>query len=573
MTFRKSSPSVQMSLNGYYYQLPEHKRQEMDDSEESNFYKEVVAQINEDPFKELYCQDNGAPNRPIRQMVGAFILMHQKNWSTREMFKHIKFNLLTMRALGIVDFEESAFCRATFFNFLSRLADHYMETGENLLEQVFDHLTARQMEELGLKGNIQRTDSFQAISNIVSYTRVRLLVEVLIRLHRVLSETDKERFAELFAPYVKDDASHYVYNLQRSDVSKELEELGQTYFELHEALKDQYGDVEAFRLFQRAFEEQFVRAEEKVEVRPSKDIPSDSLQSPDDPEATYRNKNGKKSRGQVVSVTETANPENEVNLLTDVAVENNNKDDAEIHKDRIGKIKEKTPEFNENHTDGGYGSEGVDEEMEEHEVRHVVTGIKGRKSKVEIDIEEERETYCVSCPNQSVVATKARKRWKASFDLYTCRECSVSESCPTQQLKSCRAFYFTRNDFLARQRWKNLQKIPEERRKLRPNVEATINEFTGAFNHKGKLPYRGRFRTEVYAFCTAIGINFGRVVRHRKRKCRQEELESGNLPPMPATAIRKMLNFTFSPPKKFAARIKKDYYSLLTRNERLLSAA
>ncbi len=48
---------------------------------------------------------------------------------------------------------------------------------------------------MAYKGDIQRTDSFQAISNIVSYTRVRLLVEILLRLHKVLSESDKERFA------------------------------------------------------------------------------------------------------------------------------------------------------------------------------------------------------------------------------------------------------------------------------------------------------------------------------------------------------------------------------------------
>jgi len=573
MSFRESSPNMQMSLTGFYYQLPEHKRKKMDESKEAEFYKSVVARIDEGPFRALYCKDNGAPNKPIRQMVGGYILMHHKNWSTRELFNQIDFNLLTMRALGIVDYEESPFCRATFFNLLGRVGRHYIDTGENLLEQVFDHLTAQQMREMGIKGDIQRTDSFQAISNIVSYTRVRLLVEILLRLHKVLSKSDKERFAELFAPYVKQDAAHYVYNLQQSDVSKDLEELGRVYFKLHDALKDKYGDVEVFGLFQRAFEEQFVRTKGKVKVRESKDIPSNSLQSPDDPDATYRSKNGKKCRGQVVSVTETANPENKVNLLTDVAVAPNNEDDANIHKERVEKIKEKTPEFNENHTDGGYGSKDVDKKMEKHEVRHVVTGIRGRRSEVEIDIEEEDKTYCVSCPNQRVKATMARKRWKASFDTDICKECSVSQSCPTKQQESCRVFYFARENFLARQRWKNLQEIPEKRHKLRPNVEATINEFTGAFNHKGRLPYRGRFRTEVYAFCTAIGINFGRVVRHRKRKCRQEEVESKNLSPMPATAIRKMLNFTFSPLKKFAAIIKKDFCSLFTQNERLLSAA
>lgn len=558
---------MQMTLTGYYYQLPERKRKKMDNSKEAAFHRNVVARIDEEPFKALYCQDNGAPNKPIRQMVGGYILMHHKNWSTRELFDHMEFNLLTMRALGIVDYDQSAFCRATYFNFLGRLADHYVETGENLLEQVFDHLTAKQMQELGIKGDIQRTDSFQAISNIVSYTRVRLLVEMLLRLHKVLTESDKKRFAELFGPYVKDDAAHYIYNLQQSDVPNELEQLGQVYSQLHEALKGRYGDVEVFRLFQRIFEEQFVRTEEKIQVRKSEDIPSDSLQSPDDPDATYRRKNGKKYRGQVVSVTETATPSNEVNLLTDVVVAPNNKDDAEIHKDRVEKIKEKTPELNENHTDGGYGSEDVDNEMKDNEVRHVVTGIRGRRSEVEIDIEEKGETYCVSCPKQTAKVGKARKRWKASFDLEICRECCLSEACSTKLQKSCRAYYFTHENYLAQQRWKNLQKIPEKRRKIRPNVEATVKEFSGTFNHKGKLPYRGRFRTEVYAFCKAIGINFGRVVRHKKRKIREEAAKKQELSSFIVSAHQKMTKFAFLPLKKFTDRVKMCFVSISDQNK------
>ncbi len=419
------------------------------------------------------------------------------------------------------------------------------------------------MQALGVKGDIQRTDSFQAISNIVSYSRLRLLVEVLIRLHRVLSDSDKQRFAEMFKPYVKEDAGHYVHKLEKSDVPDELEQLGRIYFKLHDAFKEQYGELEIFHLFERALNDHFVRTDERIEVRAAEDIPTDSLQSPDDPDATYRNKNGKKTRGQAVSVTETANPENELDLLTDVAMAPNNEDDGNIHEKRVGKIKEKNPEFEENHTDGGYGNEASDREMEKHEVRHVVTGIRGHRSEVEIDIVENDDTYCVSCPKQNVIATKARKRWKAAFDHDICLDCAFAESCPTQQLKSGRAFYFERKDFLARQRWKNLQKIPENRRNLRPNVEATIKEFTRVFNHKGKLPYRGGFRAGVYAFSMAIGINFGRIMRHQRKKARENAASLRNLPHGMGMASQKTHDFVFQLAKRvfegYGSRLNHDY--------------
>jgi len=64
-------------------------------------------------------------------------------------------------------------------------------------------------------------------------------------------------------------------------------------------------------------------------------------------------------------VTETANPENELNLLTDIAVKPNNTDDSDIMNDRIETLKEKTPDLKELHTDGGYGSEDNDRKFEE----------------------------------------------------------------------------------------------------------------------------------------------------------------------------------------------------------------
>ncbi len=55
-------------------------------------------------------------------------------------------------------------------------------------------------------------------------------------------------------------------------------------------------------------------------------------------------------------MTETANPENKLNLLTDIAVKPNNTDDSAILNSRLETLKEKTPDLKELHTDGAYGS-------------------------------------------------------------------------------------------------------------------------------------------------------------------------------------------------------------------------
>lgn len=61
-------------------------------------------------------------------------------------------------------------------------------------------------------------------------------------------------------------------------------------------------------------------------------------------------------------------------------------------------MKEKTPDLKELHTDGGYGSEDNDQKFEELGITHIQTAVRGRKSKVEMKIEETAEgEYEVSC--------------------------------------------------------------------------------------------------------------------------------------------------------------------------------
>lgn len=89
--------------------------------------------------------------------------------------------------------------------------------------------------------------------------------------------------------------------------------------------------------------EHFTVSQQKVEIKPAEHITTSSVQSPDDLDATYRNKNGKDKRGQPINVVETANPENTLNLITDVSVQPVNKDDSKVLGERLEPIKKKTP--------------------------------------------------------------------------------------------------------------------------------------------------------------------------------------------------------------------------------------
>jgi len=512
--FKKNTKHLQENLFGFRNDLLKKQQRELDESEESKFYELIFCNIKEEDFECLYSGTDSRPNSAVNALVSSLILMQKENYTYEGLFKNIHFNLLTKTALGLKQIDEVPFCPATIFNFQNRLAKHYSETGENLLEKAFNKLTADQIKELKIKTNIQRTDLFFAASNIRNYSRLQLLVEMLIRLYRILDETDKKYFRELLEPYIKNTSENYIYNIKASEIPHHIKKLGNIYYRLYEQMKAKYSDDSIFKIFKRVYKEHFKVKNKKIRVKKPDELKSSSIQSPDDIEATYRNKNGKKSKGQSINIFETASPENQINLITDVSVQANNVNEDKILDERIDKVKDKTPELDELHFDSGYGSSENDKKLEESQITQVQTGIKGPTPKVEIKIEKLSENqYKVSCLKQSVLSQTSRKREKAQYNLKVCSACSLLTECPTLKAKKSRVYYFTKADYLQKKRLSSIKKIPAERRKLRNNIEATTWEFIRKMPNK-KLKVRGYFKTAIFGYTTAIVINFGRIFRY-----------------------------------------------------------
>jgi hypothetical protein len=311
--FKKNVKHLQSDLFGLLDSLPESSRNSAKSSKEYQFYKLIFCNIDEELFSILYSDKKSRPNSPINAMVSALILQGHNGWTYEQLFDYIKFHILVRLAIGLDNLHEMPFSPATLFNFQNRLNDYFVKTGVNLLEQVFDRLTQKQLKTLKLKTNIQRTDSFLAASNIRSYSRLQLLIEMLIRLYRILSDADKARFQQQFTPYVEKTSGQYIYTLKNSELPHELEKIGILYHWISQTISPLYQEHDIFQIFERIYNEHFTVVDNKVEVKSTDQLKSDSVQSPDDLDATYREKQGKKSRGQSINVTETAHPDNPIN--------------------------------------------------------------------------------------------------------------------------------------------------------------------------------------------------------------------------------------------------------------------
>lgn len=506
----------QPGLFSFEIELCKMQRDLLDTSKEKWFYNLILRNVNENNFKPLYSEKASRPNVAVNILVSSLILKELKGISYDELMESVMFDLRFKVALGLVSIDEVPFSRGTLFNFQNRILEHEQQTGINLIEQVFDNLTAQQIKQLSLKTDIQRTDSTLISSNIRKYSRIQLLIEVLIRLERILDETDKQLIGEQLQAYLKTGSDKYVYGLKSNELPRELEKLGKVYYTVHAEIneKEKYQYKKEFINFVRVYKEHFVVVNQEISPKPTEGLNSGMLQSPDDQDATYRKKKEQHSKGYTINGTETANPGNPVQLITDIAVNPNNIDDTQILYNRIDKIKEKTPELNEMHTDGGYGSEDNDKKLEALKITQITTAVRGRESEIEKKIEQTGQSpdvYTVECPHQTAVSTPTKQRYKVRFDLNICKECPLKEKC--QIFKNKGRYYFNHEGYLLGKRNSNIKNIPVERRKIRPNVEASMKEFKTR-TRNGKTKVRGLFKTSFFAFNAGIAINFGRIYRY-----------------------------------------------------------
>lgn len=114
-------------------------------SKEKWFYNLILRNINENNFKPLFSKKASRPNVAVNILVSALILKELKRISYDELMESVMFDLRYKVALGLESIDDVPFSRGTLFNFQNRIFEHELETGINLIEQVFDNLTAQQI--------------------------------------------------------------------------------------------------------------------------------------------------------------------------------------------------------------------------------------------------------------------------------------------------------------------------------------------------------------------------------------------------------------------------------------------
>lgn len=499
--FQKSSEQTMPDIfSNIYEQLDAHRQKRLNDKRawHNMFYEYITSRVEENPFARLYDEQKGAPNAPIRQLVGMMILKEGFGWSDEFMYERTDFDLVVMKALGLNNVNDEVPCIATYYNFRRMLYEHQVKTGEDLMGETFQQLSKTQAKLFGVNGKFARMDSKLIGSNIARCSRLQLILTVLDVFYKNIkhlgwetriASADRERLEK----WSTKTPGQIVYSLNSDEKGTLLEELGYMLLRFQEQFKED--DSDKYRLLIRVLAEQYSINGTTVGLRKVEEISSESLQSPYDEDAAYRKKKEQKVQGYSVNVTETCN-KGALNLIADVKVEKVNCADNAFLPCAVERSQAVVGHIEHVNADGAYHSEGNQEFMKNNETELILGGFPGKEGNYEFEIKSEQEMMVT---NKQTGAVHRAEVCKGKNDEMQYR---IKED---NKLR-----YFTMAYLISWQQRQAALQTPQSERNRRNNVEASIFQLCYR-SRNNKTRYRGLIKHQFWSYNRCMWINFVRI--------------------------------------------------------------
>jgi hypothetical protein len=537
--FRKNKSHIQPPLISEVSQLPERQFSHLEQSWAGVFYREVFSRLDERAFSCLYSDLPSRPNIPVNVLVGLEFMKSGFGWSDEQLYDEFLYNVQVRYALGYHKLGEGEFDPRTLYYFRQRLSQYMQKEGVNLLEQAFEQITDEQLAQFQLKTGKQRMDSTQIASNIRQHGRLQLLVEVLQRVPRMLNEADQARYAELLKPFMQGHPGWYVYKMKQSEFPEHIRRVGLVMYQLLTELKPNYAQCKEFQVLERVFGEHYRLDKSEVIPKAQKELGANSLQSPDDWEATIREVGSGLKQGYVANLAETCDPENPFQLITKIQVAPNSTDDGKLLLQALPNLAERT-KLKTLYTDGGYGGAKLDHSLADKGIALLQTGIRGKKLRRDklsfydfiIHQDEIGLPTQVTCPYGQIAPVEIgsqKKGYVAKFAASICETCPFHQFnlCPTRfrKRKQFYGLYFMPSKMLLSLRRERSKFFQKSKQNPRAAVEATVRAVKLPFP-RGKLPVRGRFRMFYMMIGSAAINNVRQIQRYLVLKAKKLSQDS-----------------------------------------------
>ena len=516
------------------------RRKLMDESWAGLFREKILPELPVERMIPFFSPDLGRPTKELYAMLGAILFQQIFDLTDEETVSQMAFNLQWHYALD--NPEESD--RVKYISPKTLWSMRNILTDQDLDTVLFEKITDTLAKVFKVDTSKQRIDSVHIQSNMRRLGRIGILVRCLHKFLVNLKRQYKELFdtlpQELIEKYLSEKAMACFSLVKPSETERTLASVSGDLFQVVQHFMDDL-EVKAmysYSLLLRVLNEQ-CRVKEtvdgqlvEIEVKPSKEIPSASLQNPSDPDAGY---SGHKGQGYQVQIMETYSTEAEeealtpkLELITHVQVESAHQSDAHALIPALEATAERGLEPKEVLADSLYGSDENCEAAKTMGVEVVspVMGTPTEKVLLLVEFEFAANGKVLQCPRgQAPVKVKCKgNRYTASFVLEECQDCPRREECPVVPGK--RHFYLRYDRKAVRlAKRRACEKTPEfrDRYRFRAGIEGTISAYAARTGVKW-LRVRGLEAVRFCATLKATGVNIFRATVVRKTL--MEELEA-----------------------------------------------
>ena len=507
------------------------RRQLLEQSWAPVFRKEILPELPVEQVAPFYSEQNGAPTKELYAMLGLMLAQQTFDLTDKEAVRQFAFNFEWHHALGIGDdSDQSAYVsEKTLWNMRRLLTEH------DLYQAMFEIPTKKLAELCGVDPSLQRLDSVHVFSNMRHLGRIGLFVRTIKKfLHNLKRQCPgSSGFGklekELSERYLHKQKTSAFSMVKPSETTKTLQSLAEDLLVIVRCFKEdaKVNSMSSYKLLMRLFEEQCVTENgedggERIQVRPNKEIASDSLQNPSDPDAGY---DGYKGQGYQVQIAETYSTDEEepaLSLITHVAVESADKHDcgalipALERTQKLGLAPEKIL------ADTAYGSDDNHQKAQEQGVG-LIAPVPGKEPGGELSLADfsfsEHEKVS-ACPQGQVPFKQSLNKTTrtAFFARSTCAACSKRSQCPVLEGKrGHRLRYDGKQLRNARRRAFEATPLFMELYRFRAGVEATMSQYDRKTGVK-HLRVRGFKNVAFCATLKAAGINLLRATAFINRK-------------------------------------------------------
>jgi hypothetical protein len=505
--------------------LSKRKLERLKNSWAEIFRRYVLHQLPIKQLKKYYSKTQGRPTKELIAMAGTCVLQQIFDFTDEETRDQLAFNQQWHYALDLLAADDQDICLKTLWT-----CRHLLVT-DKAAKITFDAVVNQLADAYKVDLTFQRLDSVHIHSNMSRLGRIRLLSRVISNFLKNLKRHHTELYttisASIISRYTKnDDDPDYFGNARPSESQKRLEDMAPDLYEIIHQFKGNTAieSMHTYLLLLRVFNEQCDVENERVAIKPAKDVRSDSLQNPSDVDASY---DGHKGQGYQVQIMETYSKQQatgdtnqpSLQLITYVNVEPAHCHDSDAVEPALEDTKQRHLLPAELEADTLYGSASNVKKANDHDV-HLVAPTPGKKpdhnlTSFSFDETTHQITYCPAGHAPTAIKRNTKGSIRCCWNLDLCYACEFRSQCCVKQSPARRDYQLRYTpkeaDSAIRRQYEQSADFKDKYR-YRSGIEASISRYihmTGA----RRLRYRGQERVSYAAQLKAVGINLFRAAR------------------------------------------------------------